>query len=72
MEKIEGMDLEKYMKKRDLRLIYQTLAIEWLKDLLIILAQVHNKTFFIFRRSLFIKLPRWNYSSLRSNAVQRW
>jgi len=46
MEKIQGEDLEKYMQKRDLRPIDQTLAITWLKDLLIILKQVHNKEFF--------------------------
>jgi serine/threonine protein kinase len=40
------VDLEKYMKERDFRPIDQTLAIEWLKDLVIILEQVHNKNFF--------------------------
>jgi serine/threonine protein kinase len=46
MEKIEGEDLQKYMQKNGLRPINQTTAIAWLKDLLIILEQVHNKNFF--------------------------
>ena len=46
MEKIEGENLHEYMKKNSLRPINQTTAIEWLKDLLIILEQVHNKNFF--------------------------
>ncbi|QJB46769.1 bifunctional serine/threonine-protein kinase/formylglycine-generating enzyme family protein [Dolichospermum flos-aquae] len=46
MEKVVGEDLEKYMQKRGLRPINQTTAIEWLKDLIIILEQVHNKDFF--------------------------
>ncbi len=46
MEKIVGMDLEKYMINRSLRPIDQTLAMEWLKDLLGILAQVHSQNFF--------------------------
>jgi serine/threonine protein kinase len=46
MEKIEGEDLQNYMQKNGLRPINQTTAIEWLKDLLIILEQVHNKNFF--------------------------
>ncbi|ALB41910.1 hypothetical protein AA650_16930 [Anabaena sp. WA102] len=46
MEKVVGEDLEKYMRKRGLRPINQTTAIEWLKDLIIILEQVHNKDFF--------------------------
>ncbi len=46
MEKVVGEDLEKYMQKRGLRPINQTTAIEWLKDLIIILEQVHNKKFF--------------------------
>jgi len=46
MEKVVGEDLEKYMQKRGLRPINQTTAIEWLKDLIIILEQVHNKNFF--------------------------
>jgi serine/threonine protein kinase len=46
MEKIQGEDLQKYMQKNGLRPINQTTAIAWLKDLLIILEQVHNKNFF--------------------------
>ena len=46
MEKVVGEDLEKYMRKRGLRPISQTTAIEWLKDLITILEQVHNKDFF--------------------------
>jgi formylglycine-generating enzyme required for sulfatase activity len=46
MEKVVGEDLEKYMRKRGLRPINQTTAIEWLKDIIIILEQVHNKNFF--------------------------
>ena len=46
MEKVVGEDLEKYMQKRGLRPINQTTAIEWLKDLILILEQVHNKDFF--------------------------
>jgi formylglycine-generating enzyme required for sulfatase activity/tRNA A-37 threonylcarbamoyl transferase component Bud32 len=46
MEKIEGEDLQNYMQKNGLRPINQTTAIAWLKDLLIILEQVHNKNFF--------------------------
>ena len=46
IEKIEGENLHEYMKKNSLRPINQTTAIEWLKDLLIILEQVHNKNFF--------------------------
>ncbi|MBS3026402.1 MAG: SUMF1/EgtB/PvdO family nonheme iron enzyme [Dolichospermum sp. DET50] len=46
MEKVVGEDLEKYMRKRGLRPINQTTAIEWLKDLIIILEQVHNKDLF--------------------------
>ena len=46
MEKIVGEDLQKYMQKNGLRPINQTTAIEWLKDSLIILEQVHNKNFF--------------------------
>ncbi|MBO1046693.1 MAG: SUMF1/EgtB/PvdO family nonheme iron enzyme [Dolichospermum sp. DEX182a] len=46
MEKIEGENLQNYMQKNGLRPINQTTAIAWLKDLLIILEQVHNKNFF--------------------------
>ena len=46
MEKIEGLDLYKYLKQRDNRPIDEKLAIEWLKELTIILQQVHNQNFF--------------------------
>lgn len=46
MEKIEGIDLEKYMQNRNLLPIDQTLAIHLLKDLVTILEQVHNQNFF--------------------------
>lgn len=46
MEKVVGMDLEKYMKNREMRPIDQTLAMEWLKELVIILQQVHSQNFF--------------------------
>ncbi|MFN7283730.1 MAG: SUMF1/EgtB/PvdO family nonheme iron enzyme [Dolichospermum sp.] len=45
MEKIEGIDLEKYMQNRKDG-IKQPLAIHLLKDLVIILEQVHNQNFF--------------------------
>jgi formylglycine-generating enzyme required for sulfatase activity len=46
MEKIEGIDLEKYMQNRNLHPIDQTLAIHLLKDLVTVLEQVHNQNFF--------------------------
>ena len=46
MEKIEGTDLEEYMSKRGLLPIDQTLAIQWLKDLLNILKEIHHQKFF--------------------------
>jgi eukaryotic-like serine/threonine-protein kinase len=46
MEKIVGENLENYIQKRGSRPIDQTTAIAWLKDLLVILEQVHNKNFF--------------------------
>ncbi|MDB9534654.1 bifunctional serine/threonine-protein kinase/formylglycine-generating enzyme family protein [Dolichospermum planctonicum CS-1226] len=45
MENIEGIDLEKYMQNRKDG-IKQLLAIYLLKDLVIILEQVHNQNFF--------------------------
>ena len=45
MENIEGIDLEKYMQNRKDG-IKQPLAIYLLKDLVIILEQVHNQNFF--------------------------
>ncbi|MEM6403790.1 MAG: serine/threonine-protein kinase, partial [Cyanobacteria bacterium P01_D01_bin.116] len=46
MEKIEGMDLYQYMKKRDFRPIKQKLAVEWLKKIVDILQLVHDNNFF--------------------------
>lgn len=46
MQKIEGMDLEEYMKKRQFQPIDQTLAIEWLGQLVEILHIVHSRQFF--------------------------
>ncbi|MEO0970615.1 MAG: serine/threonine-protein kinase [Cyanobacteria bacterium J06639_18] len=46
MEKIEGLDLYEYIKQRDNRPIDEQLAIEWLKELTVILQQVHNQNFF--------------------------
>ena len=46
MEKIEGMDLYEYMKKRDFRPIKQKLAVEWLKKIVDILQLVHDNNFF--------------------------
>ncbi len=46
MEKIEGLDLYEYIKQRDHRPIDEQLAIEWLKELTVILQQVHNQNFF--------------------------
>ncbi len=46
MEKIEGMDLEEYQKKRNNQPIDQALAIEWLLQLANILNEVHSHNFF--------------------------
>lgn len=46
MEKIEGMDLQNWMFSRGMHPIDQTLALEWLRQLLIILEQVHQQQFF--------------------------
>ncbi|MDZ8050376.1 MAG: right-handed parallel beta-helix repeat-containing protein [Aulosira sp. ZfuVER01] len=46
MEKIVGMDLQKYMENREMRPIDQNLAIAWLRELVNILDQVHNQKFF--------------------------
>ncbi len=45
MEKIEGMDLHKYIPQRG-RPIDQDLAVKWLKDLTAILERVHGENFF--------------------------
>jgi serine/threonine protein kinase len=46
MEKIVGMDLERYMEKRQQRPIEQQQAIDWLRELVGILRQVHQQDFF--------------------------
>lgn len=46
MEKIEGMDLYEYMKRRESRPIKEKLAIEWLKQIVNILQLVHDQKFF--------------------------
>ncbi|HIK05442.1 MAG TPA: right-handed parallel beta-helix repeat-containing protein [Trichormus sp. M33_DOE_039] len=46
MEKIVGNDLQKYMENRGMRPIDQTLAVEWLREIVDILQQVHNQNFF--------------------------
>jgi serine/threonine protein kinase len=46
MEKISGIDLRKYMRRRDNRPISESLAIEWLNQAAIILREVHQRQFF--------------------------
>jgi Protein kinase domain len=46
MEKIVGIDLEKWMSNRGMSPIDQELAIKWLKELVKILDQVHSQNFF--------------------------
>jgi eukaryotic-like serine/threonine-protein kinase len=46
MEKVVGMDLEKYMENRELRPIEPNLAIDWLREIVVILNQVHSQNFF--------------------------
>ncbi|MCF4969142.1 pectinesterase family protein [Nostoc sp. CMAA1605] len=46
MEKIEGLDLNDYLKKRDYRPIDQKLALQWFKESIIILQQVHQQGLF--------------------------
>jgi parallel beta-helix repeat protein len=46
MEKIVGMDLQKYMENRGMRPIDENLALQWLRELVNILDQVHNQNFF--------------------------
>ena len=45
MEKIEGLNLAQYLKKRS-RVIKEKRAIEWLIQLVTILKEIHNKNFF--------------------------
>ncbi|WP_082650662.1 protein kinase domain-containing protein [Mastigocoleus testarum] len=46
MEKIEGMDLYRYLEKRDGRPINQKLAVQWLKEIVTILHLVHERKYF--------------------------
>jgi serine/threonine protein kinase len=46
MEKIEGVDLEEYLHQKQYQPIDQTLALEWLKQLVKILQKVHHHHFF--------------------------
>ncbi len=46
MEKISGIDLRKYMRRRDKRPISESLAIEWLSQAALILREVHQQQFF--------------------------
>ncbi len=46
MEKIEGMDLQEYMQKRENRPIKEKLAVQWLKQIVNILQLVHDRNFF--------------------------
>ncbi|BAY92133.1 MULTISPECIES: right-handed parallel beta-helix repeat-containing protein [unclassified Tolypothrix] len=46
MEKIVGMDLQKYMENRGMRPIDQNLALQWLRELVTILDRVHKQNFF--------------------------
>ncbi|MBF2061503.1 serine/threonine protein kinase [Fischerella thermalis] len=46
MEKIEGVDLEKWMKSRHCQPISQTQAFDWLKQLVNILSVIHNQQYF--------------------------
>jgi nitrate ABC transporter permease subunit len=46
MEKVEGMDLQQWMFNRGMHPIDQTLALEWLRQLVTILEQVHQQKFF--------------------------
>ncbi len=46
MEKIEGVDLEKWMKSRHCQPISQIQAFDWLKQLVNILSIIHNQQYF--------------------------
>lgn len=46
MEKIEGLNLSNYIQKQDHKPIDQGLAIKWLRELTLILQEVHNQKFF--------------------------
>lgn len=46
MEKIEGLNLHEYIQQRGNRAIEQKMAVQWLKELVTILRQVHSQNFF--------------------------
>ena len=46
MEKIEGLNLEEYLAKRNNKPIFYKRALRWLAELSLILEQVHNLNFF--------------------------
>ncbi|AFY35042.1 RDD family protein [Calothrix sp. PCC 7507] len=46
MEKIEGLDLQEYIRQRENRPIDQKLAVQWLSEIVNILQQVHSQNFF--------------------------
>jgi len=46
MEKIEGMDLEQWMKQRRYQPITEQLALRWIKQLVEILGEIHQRRFF--------------------------
>jgi serine/threonine protein kinase len=46
MEKISGIDLRKYMRRRGNQPISESLAIEWLNQAALILREVHQRQFF--------------------------
>lgn len=46
MERIEGMNLEEYLKQRENRPINQKIALQWLTELITILDVVHSQNFF--------------------------
>ncbi|BAZ32894.1 serine/threonine protein kinase [Cylindrospermum sp. NIES-4074] len=46
MEKIEGLDLEKYLRQRGDRPIDQKMAVQWLTEIVTILQKVHEQNFF--------------------------
>ncbi len=46
MEKVEGMNLEEYLQGRQNRPINQRIALDWLKEIIVILDSVHSENFF--------------------------
>jgi serine/threonine protein kinase len=72
MEKIEGMDLEEYMEKRQFQPIAQDLAIAWLRQLVEILHIVHTRQFFHrdIKPSNIILQPSGNLALIDFGAVR--